>query len=202
MPVRTTRARIIHLRNDYKELMSKVEKHLHEHFASLMEQNGDDNNEPAAAAPSSQANPALRDYVPEALDDPFAKVNTVAPNSPAATAGLQPGDLIRNFGWVNKSNHDGLKKVAECVQGNEGVSENPWLVPDKAAANCSADYDVLPAERSCQGIESLGRPLAAGAPVDLGPATRLGRAGSPGMPHSASMSLRLPLISDSQPRSK
>lgn len=101
--------------------MSKIEKHLHEHFASLME--NAEEAETNVAAPSA-AEPALRDYAPEALDDPFAKVNTVADNSPAATAGLQQGDLIRNFGWVNKSNHDGLKKVAECVQGNEGVS---WL---------------------------------------------------------------------------
>lgn len=122
-PVRTTRARIIHLRNDYKDLMSKIEKHLHQHFASLMENADGDQNQardPAAAAAASE--PALRDYVPTALDETFAKVNTIAPSSPAATAGLQPGDLIRNFGWVNQTNHDGLKKVAECVQGNEGVS--------------------------------------------------------------------------------
>lgn len=101
--------------------MSKIEKHLHEHFASLMEDapNGD---EPDASAASSSREPALRDYVPAALDEVFAKVNTVTERSPAHTAGLQQGDLIRNFGWVNKSNHDGLKKVAECVQANEGVS--------------------------------------------------------------------------------
>lgn len=98
--------------------MSKIEKHLHEHFASLME-NADDTEIPAL--PTS-VDPSPRDYVPEVLDDPFAKVNTVASGSPAATAGLQPGDLIRNFGWVNQGNHDGLTKVAECVQGNEGVS--------------------------------------------------------------------------------
>lgn len=121
--VRTTRARIIHLRNDYKDLMTKIEKHLHEHFASLME-NGEDNEDQTrgADAAASAQGPALRDYVPATLDETFAKVNTVAPDSPAATAGMQPGDLIRNFGWVNKANHDGLKKVAECVQGNEGVS--------------------------------------------------------------------------------
>lgn len=100
--------------------MSKIEKQLHEHFASLVENadSDDDQNSAAAAAPE----PALRDYVPAALDETFAKVNTIASNSPAATAGLHPGDLIRNFGWVNQANHDGLKKVAECVQGNEGVS--------------------------------------------------------------------------------
>lgn len=105
--------------------MNKIEKHLHEHFASLMENTEEGETAVAAAA---AAEPALRDYVPDVLDDPFAKVNTVADNSPAATAGLQQGDLIRNFGWVNKSNHDGLKKVAECVQGNEGVSWLEYLI--------------------------------------------------------------------------
>lgn len=99
--------------------MSKIEKHLHEHFASLMENAVEE--DAMATATSSTQEPALRDYVPTALDEPFAKVNTVTERSPAHTAGLQQGDLIRAFGWVNKSNHDGLKKVAECVQANEGV---------------------------------------------------------------------------------
>jgi len=112
--VRTTRARIIYLRNDYKELMGIIEKHLHEHFASLEE--GAEG--PAASFETSE----LRDSIPETLDQPFAKVNSVVENSPAETAGLRSGDLIRNFGYVNRGNHDNLRKVAECVQGNEGVS--------------------------------------------------------------------------------
>lgn len=112
--VRTTRARIIHLRNDYKDLMLVIEKHLHEHFASL-----DNTDEPTAA--SSVREPTLQDSAPEVLDRPFARVNSVTASSPAEAAGLKQGDLIRNFGYVNESNHDNLKKVAECVQGNEGV---------------------------------------------------------------------------------
>lgn len=108
--------------------MSTIEKHLHEHFASLMENADDQDQDPAATTTAPE--PALRDYVPPELDEIFAKVNTVAPNSPASTAGLQPGDLIRNFGWVNLANHDGLKKVAECVQGNEGVSL--WIPVEEA----------------------------------------------------------------------
>ena len=70
----------------------------------------------------------LPDSIPEALDPPFAKVNTVAANSPAEQAGLKSGDQIRNFGYVNLANNDGLKKVAECVQGNENVSyATYWL---------------------------------------------------------------------------
>ncbi|KAK4158472.1 hypothetical protein C8A00DRAFT_10718 [Chaetomidium leptoderma] len=116
--IRTTRARIIHLRNDWKDLMALIEKRLHEHFASL--EDGDDQTTANATATASSNPSILRDSVPETLDPPFAKVNTVVDNSPAATAGLQPGDLIRNFGYVTLENHDSLKKVAECVQGNEG----------------------------------------------------------------------------------
>ncbi|EXF83209.1 26S proteasome non-ATPase regulatory subunit 9 [Colletotrichum fioriniae PJ7] len=113
--VRTTRARIIHLRNDYKELMAVVEKQLHEHFASLQEE------EVPEVPLSGDANNTLVDYsASQPLDEPFAKVNTVVSGSPAELAGLKPNDQIRIFGYVNSSNHDNLKKVAECVQGNEG----------------------------------------------------------------------------------
>jgi 26S proteasome non-ATPase regulatory subunit 9 len=114
--VRTTRARIVRLRNDYSALMTRIEKFLHEHFASLDE----DDAAPVATATNSQ--PALPDSLAAPLDPPFAKVNTVAPGSPAETAGLKAGDEIRNFGYVNRANHDNLRKVAECVRGNEGVS--------------------------------------------------------------------------------
>ncbi|KAK2072888.1 hypothetical protein P8C59_007215 [Phyllachora maydis] len=112
--IRTTRARIIHLRNDYKELMTEIEKHLHEHFSSL----NDEDDAVGAAAAQEMAD--VVDSVPEELEAAFAKVNSVVDNSPAATAGLKAGDLIRSFGYVNYSNHDNLKKLGDCVQGNEG----------------------------------------------------------------------------------
>ena len=119
--VRTTRSRIIHLRNDYKDLMDSIEKRIHEHFASLPDE---------VAAPTEPQVPtpqeSLRDYVPPpVLMAPFAKVNSVVDGSPASLAGLKSGDQIRNFGYVNQSNHDDLKKVAECVQGNENVRRFP-----------------------------------------------------------------------------
>lgn len=98
--------------------MAVIEKQLHEHFASL----DDDDEADASAATGSIAAERLQDSTSEVLDPPFAKVNSVVENSPADAAGLKAGDLIRNFGYVNRDNHDGLKKVAECVQGNEGVS--------------------------------------------------------------------------------
>lgn len=97
--------------------METIEKYLHEHFASL-----DDANNVRAPGSGSQPSQVLSDALPDASDEVFARVNTVAPNSPAERAGLREGDEIRAFGYVDKSNHDGLKRVAECVQGNEGVS--------------------------------------------------------------------------------
>lgn len=97
--------------------MARIEKYLHEHFASMA--NGDDN---AGVDPSIATQPAiLPDSYNEPLGQAFAKVNSVAAGSPAEEAGLKPADEIRSFGYVNHANHDNLKKVAECVQGNEGV---------------------------------------------------------------------------------
>lgn len=118
--VRTTRSRIIYLKNDHKALMNVIEKHIHEHFARLAANEGADDT-PMTNGASSQLNLPLHP-ASQPLGPPFAKVNTVVAGSPAESAGLKTGDLIRNFGYVNNTNHDGLKRVAECVQGNEGVS--------------------------------------------------------------------------------
>lgn len=96
--------------------MATIEKFLHGHFAAT-----DQNNSQMPAESQAQLQP-LPDSQPEQLVPPFAKVNTVAANSPAEQAGLKAGDLIRIFGYVDRHNHDNLKKIAECVQGNEGVS--------------------------------------------------------------------------------
>ncbi|KAK2592042.1 putative 26S proteasome regulatory subunit [Conoideocrella luteorostrata] len=123
--IRTTRAQIIRLRNDYKDLMANIEKYLHEHFASMEGDNG------AVPGGGTSVPQVLPDSHTDGLDEPFAKVNTVAAGSPADHAGLKEGDELRNFGFVNKTNHDNLKKVAECVQGNEG--RNIFIKVSRAA---------------------------------------------------------------------
>jgi len=115
--IRTTRARIIYLRNDYKALMSVIEKHIHEHFARLAEEGSTE--EPTTNGVHSSSDILPSRSVPQALGPPFAKVNSVVADSPADSAGLKAGDEIRNFGYVNISNHEGLRRVGECVQGNE-----------------------------------------------------------------------------------
>jgi 26S proteasome non-ATPase regulatory subunit 9 len=105
--------------------MNVIEKHIHEHFAKQAE---------LAAAEGSTTNgttsidtdipSSFSSRAPQASGPPFAKVNSVVDGSPADSAGLKAGDEIRNFGYVNHTNHDGLKRVGECVQGNEGVSRH------------------------------------------------------------------------------
>ncbi|PSS27910.1 hypothetical protein M430DRAFT_46974 [Amorphotheca resinae ATCC 22711] len=117
--IRTTRARIIYLRNDYKTLMTVIEKHIHEHFANLAA-NGATEEATRTSVPTNASITSPPSQPAQILGPPFAKVNSVVAGSPAESAGLKAGDEIRNFGYVNHTNHDGLRRVGECVQGNEG----------------------------------------------------------------------------------
>lgn len=102
--------------------MSVIEKHIHEHFARLAEEGAAE--EQAANGVHQDVSAPVFPPEPAPVGPPFAKVNTVVAGSPAETAGLKPGDEIRNFGYVNYDNHNGLARVGQCVQGNEGV-RNP-----------------------------------------------------------------------------
>ncbi|KAI5302613.1 putative 26S proteasome regulatory subunit, partial [Ascosphaera atra] len=89
--IRTTRARIIRLRNDYKGVMDRVEKGIHEHFARAREQGATvatpapanastasatlTNGTPSISTSQPQEDPSAPTFTP-----PFAKVNSVAPN--------------------------------------------------------------------------------------------------------------------------
>jgi 26S proteasome regulatory subunit N4 len=103
--------------------MNVIEKTIHEHFASLAQQAPEAAD--GSSSQSSESRPLATRPAPT-LDAAFAKVNSVVPGSPAESAGLKVGDEIRNFGYVNRSNNEGLRRVADCVQGNEGVS-SPFL---------------------------------------------------------------------------
>ncbi|KIW43696.1 uncharacterized protein PV06_04772 [Exophiala oligosperma] len=118
--VRVTRARIITLRNDWKDLMDRIEMGLHKHHAeyqasdeyknSLLQQNQQQQPPPATSTRPQQTS--------SAPETPFAKVNSVEPGSPANEAGLKAGDLIRRFGSAVWSNHERLRKVGEVVGQN------------------------------------------------------------------------------------
>ncbi|KAL9086406.1 MAG: hypothetical protein Q9159_004182 [Coniocarpon cinnabarinum] len=112
--IRTTRARIIHLRNDHKDLMKGIEKGLEAHFASGK-----------AHAPQTSAQQGVSENpsdVPMSTGNTFAKVNSVELRSPAEQAGLRAGDRIEQFGDADWLNNERLSKVAQIVSQSEGVS--------------------------------------------------------------------------------
>ncbi|KAF2458255.1 hypothetical protein BDY21DRAFT_341995 [Lineolata rhizophorae] len=115
--IRTTRARMIHLQNDYKNLMGKIEIGLHAHHAGLAAQSSP---APPASRPATQPTAGQATEQGPVPDTPFAKVNTVEGGSPADTAGLKPGDMVLRFGNATWLNHEKLGKVAETVSQNEG----------------------------------------------------------------------------------
>ena len=122
--VRTTRSRIIYLKNDFKALMSRIEAGLHAHHASVQHDASLMHASNTAAGGSSSLTAASSSNVlpTTVIEAPFAKVNSVVAGSPAEEAGLRAGDEIRRFGSVNWMNHEKLNKIAETVQHNEGVN--------------------------------------------------------------------------------
>lgn len=142
--VRTTRARIIHLRNDHKAIMERIEKALHEHFAASEAQEKEERSKPATITSSSTpqtstgqnstaASTTTTHGTAQTQTQPaFAIVNTVTANSPAETAGLRAGDSVLSFGDANWRNHEKLARVAQIVGRSEGRRIEVVVARDQA----------------------------------------------------------------------
>eukprot|EP00581_Thalassiosira_minuscula_P017306 CAMPEP_0183728892 /NCGR_PEP_ID=MMETSP0737-20130205/29189_1 /TAXON_ID=385413 /ORGANISM="Thalassiosira miniscula, Strain CCMP1093" /LENGTH=287 /DNA_ID=CAMNT_0025960955 /DNA_START=9 /DNA_END=872 /DNA_ORIENTATION=+ len=77
--------------------------------------------------PQSQSQVTFQENNP--YTTPFAIIDQVSPNSPAATAGLVEGDILLQFGTVHSQNHNNFRAIAE-------------LVPIAAAEQCSIPVAV------------------------------------------------------------
>ncbi|NXS53177.1 PSMD9 ATPase, partial [Brachypteracias leptosomus] len=108
--VRTARHNIICLQNDHKALMKQVEEALHQLHAREKEKQARDEAEARDEALART----------QGLPQPFARVNTVTPGSPASISGLQVDDEIVEFGSVNVNNFQSLQNIATVVQHSEG----------------------------------------------------------------------------------
>ncbi|KAJ8596657.1 hypothetical protein M405DRAFT_757208 [Rhizopogon salebrosus TDB-379] len=110
--IRHARRRINELRNDYKDVMNEIEKALQAVY------------DPSTIAPSPTISEGVAQH--NGTEDveslsAFARVDGVAPSSPAAEAGLRREDLILKFGSLTRSSFTAtsLQPLADLVSVNE-----------------------------------------------------------------------------------
>ncbi|KAI0304521.1 hypothetical protein B0F90DRAFT_1626023 [Multifurca ochricompacta] len=108
--VRHARVRVIELRNDLTTLMDEMAKTLETIYPRSRPEPPQAENDGTIAAPGTEGTLA------ELL--PFARVNGVAPGSPAADAGMERGDLVVKFGELRHPQSN-LQAVATLVADNE-----------------------------------------------------------------------------------
>ncbi|KAJ3370542.1 26S proteasome non-ATPase regulatory subunit 9 [Allomyces arbusculus] len=111
--VRGLRHQIICMRNDLKAKYAEIEHALIAAHASV-----------AVTTPTVASAPASAPIHSAKTRQPFAKVNAVAPDSPAYQANLIKGDLIVQFGLLNHMNHDQLKALPAFVAQLENYQAN------------------------------------------------------------------------------
>ncbi|KAI0333647.1 hypothetical protein GY45DRAFT_1244172 [Cubamyces sp. BRFM 1775] len=109
--VRHARVRIIELRNDHKALMDKIMLALQDVYDPGQQSQEASTTDSGTAEGSDNAL------------QPFARVDGVAPGSPAASSGLLREDRILSFGPLTKSSFAtaSLQPLAEFVAAQENV---------------------------------------------------------------------------------
>lgn len=113
--VRRARVRIIELRNDLRDVTDEIGKVLEEVYARPPEVESRAQGDDTSQKPENEEGVQLA---------PYARVDGVAPGSPAAEAGLQREDLILKFGSLVKSSFSSpsnLTPLATLVSQNENV---------------------------------------------------------------------------------
>ena len=102
--VRHTRSKIIHLSNDHADILKEIEKSLIQIHSQAKVQ-----------GPGSFSS---------FVDLPFAKIDGVAPDSPASLAGLERDDLLVNFGDLStklKSTSQTFDLLGNAVHARIGL---------------------------------------------------------------------------------
>ncbi|KAL0491320.1 26S proteasome non-ATPase regulatory subunit 9 [Acrasis kona] len=112
--IREMRHSLICKQNDFTNIMKKIEEDmfvLHKQLKEEKEKNG-----------GAKEEQKIKPIIPQEELLPFVFVNSVAPSSPAESAGLQPSDKITMFGSVDKKQVDshGLQIISELVSHNIG----------------------------------------------------------------------------------
>lgn len=130
MRITTLRNRHAILNTDLATLMKEIEAGLHSLHASA----------PRPAPTESKAE--------DSFDEPFLRVNSCHPESPAFASGLREGDLITKFGGLRAGefSRDGFSRVAEQVV--EGKPMRVFLLRDGKRQTCT----LTPKKWTGQGL--------------------------------------------------
>ncbi|GAA5915924.1 Nas2p [Sporobolomyces salmoneus] len=103
--VRNARVEIIRGRNDLKAIEGELEALVKEGLS---------------AGDTEMEKPNEKGEEEREVKVPFARVNSVAQDSPAQLAGLEPNDLIISISSVDSTNHENLAAVGKLVSQLEG----------------------------------------------------------------------------------
>ncbi|GAA5903922.1 hypothetical protein JCM6882_001350 [Rhodosporidiobolus microsporus] len=106
--VRTARMWIHRLRNDLKAVMGELEGVVHRGLPRGEDGEGEGETEDAVMEEQEG-------------EKAWARVDAVAPGSPADTAGLKRDDLVLSLSSITSANNDNLRAVAALVGRSEGV---------------------------------------------------------------------------------
>ncbi|GAA5989790.1 hypothetical protein JCM5350_002942 [Sporobolomyces pararoseus] len=105
--VRNARVEIIRGRNDLKDIEKEMELLVQEGLAR-------------GEGGTPRAKEEMTSEERKEQTGPFAKVNSVAPDSPGSLAGLEPNDLIISISSIDSTNHENLAAVGRLVSQSEG----------------------------------------------------------------------------------
>ncbi|KAG2392985.1 hypothetical protein C9374_009562 [Naegleria lovaniensis] len=152
--IRSKRHRIACLQNDHISLMNDIQNYLYE----LHEESRATNEQKSSTTTtqnvdkSSTSMDTTNDE--EEQLEPFLKVNTVSPNSPAEKAGLCPGDEITQFGYLVKKDikNNGLKILPTVVQSNVNKQMKVHLLRQEGSTKVKKELTLVPAYWSGQGL--------------------------------------------------
>ena len=84
--------------------------------------------------------------------EPFATIDEVAEDGPAAAAGVQVGDKLLMFGHVHARNHDGLRALARLTQRSAGETLSLLVLRDALPAPQQVRLSLMPRRWAGQGL--------------------------------------------------
>ncbi|CAA7409409.1 unnamed protein product [Spirodela intermedia] len=119
--IRSDRRRLAELRSDHKNLTNRIDQNLQVlHSGKLSQNTSSHTRDSASSRPdgSTQASGATMDE-DSFLGVPFATIDEIIEDSPAAQDGLRMGDLVVKFGDVVMGD-ELLPRLASEAQSNQG----------------------------------------------------------------------------------